>query len=165
MTLPVVIGAGHVNRTHNAVLDECHRLLMNVSDRYGGDWKKVVQSFKKASLRHEGDEEARQTGMVKTHFRKQEVKSTISTRSQPSVATQAAMNAAASHGSMANTDPFGEEGGTMLPGDAMQGAATGGDEDEQTIPLPWYTFLAQNLCKVRAIMRMYVVVYFILVCW
>ena len=105
--------------------------------------------------------------MVKTHYRRQEVKSTIASRSQPSVATQAAMNAPAQPGLMANTDPFGEEGETLLPpGEEMQGGSTGGGDDEAVAPQPWYTFLAQNLCKVRAIKSvLYVVVYFVRVCW
>ena len=145
-------GAGSVGRNHNAVLKESTRLLMELYNRNCKDWKRVVQSLKKASLQHEGDEELKQDQMLSGKQRLAAVKQILATQNQRSAADSAAPAASASNTdaglrasqSLMFNDPFGPEGDTMAeeqPGNPL-------GEEATELPKPWYISLAQNLCKV-----------------
>ena len=148
----ILSGVRVVRRNHDAVLTECHTLLLDIYRRVGCDWKKVVQNLKSASLSHEGDEEAKQDQMLMGHSRRMHVKAKVASQSQASLA--AAPAAAQSSG---DSNVFASQP-TLLHGDTFQQDDDMGEDTapaaaptttkDDTSHAPWHVYLAQNLGKV-----------------
>ena len=82
-----------MRRDHTAVLTECNRLLSDLLSKEK-TWLGVVAVLKKASLHHEGDDEAKVNRLVGGHSNRVRAKDQFNARSQPSVAAPVADGAA-----------------------------------------------------------------------
>ena len=148
-------GSGHVGRNLRAVLKESHRVLMDLQDKSHNDWKKSIIMLKKASLSHEGDEQAKQERLIDNHSRKVVVKSRIDQRNQAALPTQPAAAIASeslpapSQAIGMGTCGFDDADETLVPNEPHHGAsATVDPNEDDDAPKAWHVYVAQNLAKV-----------------